>query len=587
VDTINLPSGITLPTAFGAPPAPLQPGQVIQALVLELIERDIFRLQLPQAVVDVKSGVALTPGSVVTLAVKSAGPNARLTIYADQEAPINGRTVATRAAAPGTTGQGDAPKPAARQPIGEAVIIARQQTGAQPKVTTDAVVTRDAPSINSVRPLAHLLQIPMPITPEHALSEAVRAAAARQSGLAPLFADVEQVATGDTLPTPVRAAAAQVLALRVPLDEGLTAADVKQAFMRSGVLFEPRLAAARPPAVQAAIRAEAIPHEVPAGDLKAALLVFRQVLKVWASSVAQPVAPAAPSIASAGKVLLEIAKAASPIPLRDATPAQRPDVTLPLAPQFSDAAGIKRFGNALSRVLASEPHELLASSISTPLSPEQATSLAKNFASAMLVRVAPPQPALVSPNGGPPPPYRGAPLAAQPPELPSIGPDATPHEAAERLIAGTDGAIARTTLLQAASLPDQLSASRTGAHQRWTFEIPFATQQGTGIAQFEVSRDGSVAQGDTQARVWRARFSLDVEPMGPVHALVALTGDRASVTLWAERLSTATQLNDHAPQLSDALRAAKLEAADFQFRVGVPPVAARQAAPGRFMDRAS
>ena len=75
--------------------------------------------------------------------------------------------------------------------------------------------------------------------------------------------------------------------------------------------------------------------------------------------------------------------------------------------------------------------------------------------------------------------------------------------------------------------------------------------------------------------------------MGPVHALVALTGDRASVTLWAERISTATRLNDSAPMLRDALRAAELEPADFQARVGAPPVAAKQAAPGRFMDRAT
>ena len=39
--------------------------------------------------------------------------------------------------------------------------------------------------------------------------------------------------------------------------------------------------------------------------------------------------------------------------------------------------------------------------------------------------------------------------------------------------------------------------------------------------------------------------------------------------------------------LSEALRAAELEPADFQFRVGAPPAMAKQAAPGRFMDRAS
>jgi hypothetical protein len=86
--------------------------------------------------------------------------------------------------------------------------------------------------------------------------------------------------------------------------------------------------------------------------------------------------------------------------------------------------------------------------------------------------------------------------------------------------------------------------------------------------------------------VWRARFSLDVEPMGLVHALIALVGERASVTLWAERHATAARLNENATLLNEALRAADLEPADVQFRVGAPP-AARQPAPGRFMDRAT
>ena len=111
-----------------------------------------------------------------------------------------------------------------------------------------------------------------------------------------------------------------------------------------------------------------------------------------------------------------------------------------------------------------------------------------------------------------------------------------------QLIAQTDGALARQTLLQAASLPDQPDMPRAEASQRWTFEIPFATPQGTSIAQFEVSRDGRMPQADPQARIWRARFSLDVEPMGPVHALIALSGARASVTLWAERATSASRL---------------------------------------------
>ena len=53
MDAIHLPNAITLPTAFGAPGTPLPAGQVVQALVLELIQSDVFRLQMPQAVVDV------------------------------------------------------------------------------------------------------------------------------------------------------------------------------------------------------------------------------------------------------------------------------------------------------------------------------------------------------------------------------------------------------------------------------------------------------------------------------------------------------------------------------------------------------
>jgi hypothetical protein len=541
VDSIHLPNAIVLPNAFGAPGTPLPPGQVMQALVLALIESDVFRLQLPQAVVDVRSDVPLTPGSTITLAMKSGGANAKLVIYSDAPA----------ATAP--VGQGGAPSLAGRHPIGEAVIVARAPapapTGVAAKITAEPAIARDAPSISPAR------QVEPPavrvVTPEQAVGEAVRVAASRQNGLAPLFADVEQVAqVASALPAPVRAAANELLGLRVPLDEQLTASDVKQAFVRSGVLFEPRLAVARTaPASDANILAPA-----PASDLKAALLVFRQVLKVWSAGEPAPGRGAPPAIPATTAAPEAVAR--QPLPANDA---------------------IKQLASAL----AGTPDELIPNA---PLSPEQATTLAKTVASALSARDTPSQPA--ANQSGPPPPYRGAPLAAQAATAPSIARDAPPHEIADRLIAQTDGALARQTLLQVASLPDQPDMPRAEASQRWTFEIPFATPQGTSIAQFEVSRDGRTPQAEAQARTWRARFSLDVEPMGPVHALVALSGERASVTLWAERATSASRLQDSAPLLSEALRAAELEPADFQLRVGAPP-AMRQATPGRFMDRAT
>jgi Flagellar hook-length control protein FliK len=116
-------------------------------------------------------------------------------------------------------------------------------------------------------------------------------------------------------------------------------------------------------------------------------------------------------------------------------------------------------------------------------------------------------------------------------------------------------------------------------------EVPFQTRQGTAMAQFEISRDGGGDEVDAAKRVWRARFSLDVEPAGPVHALVSLTGDRTSVRMWAERPATAAQLRDGAAQLSQALSKAELTPGDIVIADGPPPQSQPPRA-GHFLDRA-
>ena len=127
----------------------------------------------------------------------------------------------------------------------------------------------------------------------------------------------------------------------------------------------------------------------------------------------------------------------------------------------------------------------------------------------------------------PPPPIRGALPTAQPIAQPTIAPHAPLEATAHHLLDDTDAAIARQTLLQVASLPDRIDTSAPKADMnvpRWNFEIPFATPQGTAMAQFEISRDGGEQEVEAAKRVWRARFSLDVEPAGPVHALISLVG---------------------------------------------------------------
>jgi hypothetical protein len=156
------------------------------------------------------------------------------------------------------------------------------------------------------------------------------------------------------------------------------------------------------------------------------------------------------------------------------------------------------------------------------------------------------------------------------------------------LLDDTHAALARQTLLQVASLPDRADLPTSHSEvsvPRWNFEIPFATPQGTAIAQFEISRDGGGSEVDPAKRVWRARFSLDVEPAGPVHALISFSDSSTSVRMWAELPQTAARLRASATELGQALNRAALVPGDIVIREGTPPQS-RPAPPGHFLDRA-
>ncbi len=189
----------------------------------------------------------------------------------------------------------------------------------------------------------------------------------------------------------------------------------------------------------------------------------------------------------------------------------------------------------------------------------------------------------------PPPPMNGALPSAQPVMPATLVSNSPLDGAMHRLLSDTDGALARQTLLQVASLPDQVDPATgriNSVQPRWNFEIPFVTQQGTAMAQFEISRDGGTGtQAEAVKQAWSARFTLDVEPAGPVHALVSLSGDRTSVRMWAERPATADQLRAGVSQLSQALVRAELQPGDIVVRDGAPLqlVAAKA---GHFLDRA-
>jgi hypothetical protein len=413
------------------------------------------------------------------------------------------------------------------------------ETATNPAVST-------APLKNTLTPLEKLV-----------VTAAVQTAATQQESLAPLFANLGVVAGSNGLPPKLQQAVMALLAQRTGLDQDLTGDEIKTAFQKSGLFLEASLASG-------SASSSAGPP-----DLKAALIVLRQALLSSlgpAGTAAQsPAAPATPTLAPSL-----------------APDADLPEILLPMARALAGDKTVQSGGgprpattgaalNLLQQVL----QEIAPAGTHAP-SATAALPMAGRHDDVNLI------------TNKPPPPFRGAMPSAQPVAAASIAFDAPLATSAPHLLADTEAAIARQTLLQVASLPDRVdtpAARLDPAAPRWHFEIPFATPQGTAMAQFEISRDGGGDEVESAKRVWRARFSLDVEPAGPVHALVSLVDDETSVRMWAERPATAMQLRAGAAQLSQALSKAELVPGDIVIRDGAPPQPP-QAPAGHFVDRA-
>jgi hypothetical protein len=430
-----------------------------------------------------------------------------------------------------------------------------------PDALADAAVNR--PALVSPKNLLTPLE-------RAAVSTAAQAAVTEQDSLAPLFANLGAAVSSSNLPPKLQAAIAQVLAQQTSLDQNLDGADIKTAFQKSGIFLEASLAAGSVPA-----------SGVP--DLKAALIVLRQTLQS-ALGVNSPVAtPAAPAGAqqAAPPQTAAASLAPSPSPNLDMQEILLPQARLVAAENFAPAGQAAR--SPLAAALDAGPSagatlNLLQEALQELGNPLRAAAPTKDVRGADMTFH----------TNTPPPPIRGALPAAQPIASPTIAPDAPLEATAHHLLDDTDAAIARQTLLQVASLPDRIdtSAKADMTVPRWNFEIPFATPQGTAMAQFEISRDGGSEAVEAAKRVWRARFSLDVEPAGPVHALISLTGEKTSVRIWAERPATAEQLRAGTSELSQALSRAELQPGDIVIRDGAPTQAEPAARAGHFLDRA-
>jgi hypothetical protein len=535
-----------------APDLVLEPGTVVDAQVLKILSDNLVRIAISNLSIDVLTEVPLAAGQMLQLAVSQTASGIRLAVVEQ-----------------GT---------AARSPESMTLV---------PNLTLDATAT--------VSPLAASADVLTPLE-RVAVSAAAASAASQQESLAPLFANLGVVAHSSGIPAKLQQAVMQVLAQRTSLDPALTGSDVKNAVQKSGIFLEASLAA------QSVSPASGVP------DLKAALIVLRQTLVSILGStgaaansaptiIAEP-RPALPEVitASAGKFVSTQPAAATPTLAGSLAgslvPSLAPEMALPArvlivndALEAGSTAKVVLTANPINgapRAVASDiPLNLLGKSLQ-PL-PEiigEASPVAA-LQNAATERV-------TFHSNTPPPPFRGALPSAQPIAESSIASNAPLATSAHHLFGDTDAAIARQTLLQVASLPDRVDMPgvRTDpVTARWNFEIPFVTPQGTAVAQFEISREGGGSEVEAATKVWRARFSLDVEPAGPIHALISLSNERTSVRMWAERPATAAQLRADAAQLSEALGKAELRPGDIVIGEGAPPQP-RPAPAGHFLDRA-
>jgi hypothetical protein len=522
----------------------LQPGTVVNAQVVATAE-NLVQIAIAGLTLNVLSEIPLTAGQNLRLAVSQTDSG----------------TIRLAVVGQGTAGAG-APAGAPSLAPSASNVAANAQVAAP---AAPAAAPRD------------------PLTPPEriAVSVASETAATQQESLSPLFANLNTIATSAGLPPVLQQAVAQVLAQQTSLDPNLSGSDIQTAFQKSGLFLEASLASG------------AVPTAGGTPDLKAALIVLRQTL---VAAIATPDNAAALATASAGA-----AKQAPTAPSTTSptlAPSQAPEADgheiLPPQPRaaLGDEANLSNTTKlVLTEALLSAGPKSVTSGAALNLLQEALQEIpraAGNAATATIVLQDGRSADAAVHTNTPPPPFRGALPSAQPVATPSIAPNAPLATAARHLLDNTDAALARQTLLQVASLPDRPDSTGSRADPslpRWNFEIPFATPQGTAMAQFEISRDGGGNEVDPAKRVWRARFSLDVEPAGPVHALIAHSGERTSVRMWAERPQTAAQLRAGASELSQALSKAKLVPGDIVIREGAPPMAQPTKA-GHFLDRA-
>lgn len=215
--------------------------------------------------------------TLVTAGASGAAQHANVPNPAPQSTPAAATGASVRAKAPAQSGQATPLAPGTVLRLDRQVSDGQVRPVLVPETSTRLPQTGKPAGSTASAPLHAVSPSPL----QQAVHQTVQGAVARQDSITTLFTTLAGLgAKLANLPKPVAQAGTDLLAARVQLDgRPLDGAALKQAFNRSGVLYESALL-------------KSTGQAPPKGDIKANLLSLRGALQNWLGTEAEPKLPA-------------------------------------------------------------------------------------------------------------------------------------------------------------------------------------------------------------------------------------------------------------------------------------------------------
>lgn len=120
----------------------------------------------------------------------------------------------------------------------------------------------------------------------------------------------------------------------------------------------------------------------------------------------------------------------------------------------------------------------------------------------------------------------------------------------ETLAKDVDAALARITMQQLLSLPENDSGTA-----QWIVELPLRSGEHVDVFHLHVFREKH-SRGAQESPVWCVRLSFDLVTLGKVGVLLTLIAGSVSVSIWAQQQATARLFEEHLAALRTELQAA-------------------------------